>query len=152
MYRIRQDRNGRERAEVLGEDNLLPTYGYHLRLCQLWWSYNHPILLQEDLLQRNLKRRLTAWSRKWCRFSRITWLRRVQKILLKSKHYISRSAAEKIHSAFRELDLNPESLVKIGIITYEAMIEAIGGLSVLIKGCINEDDSSKYLPVDSRSW
>ena len=61
--------------------------------------------------------------------------------------HIMRSAAEKIHGAFREL--NRDSYGTTVLFVMDVMVQATNSLSNLLQDCLDEDYTSKHLPVDS---
>jgi hypothetical protein len=62
-------------------------------------------------------------------------------------HHIMRSAAEKIHVAFRES--NRESLMRTPVFVTKAMTAALHSFNDLIKQIGHDDNDSEHLPVDS---
>ena len=64
-------------------------------------------------------------------------------------HYIMRSAAEKIHVTFRELNRDTYSATVLSVMC--VMQEAMDSLAQLLQSCIDEDRTSEHPPVDSRS-
>ena len=63
--------------------------------------------------------------------------------------HIMRSAADKIHDAFREL--NRDSYANTGIFVMDVLREADNRLLRLVKECLIERYSFKYAPDDSQS-